>query len=262
MKKISKFILGFMGVTLLVSGCAKQVEKDVNVKDQSAYSNEQGKSENESKSKANLQMTSIDDLSNTFKSDEENWFVYNSSLNLKKQSAELKSTGVETAEAWYKYDRSFPYNSDFKISAKVKVPRAWESHSKKEAQVGVGLFIGKKGDGGKLVYESDLCVIANQVRFVQGQMVKNRKGGEPVKVDFKEVKEEEGTLSLIYDKDQKAISLFFNNELVGSQKIDKTGAVDWKMKDLDEFVVGIMGFSEKVEISSDYPSISSVEISK
>lgn len=188
----------------------------------------------------------------------EDWMSNESEIVFDGGKGILKSHGNEIAESWYRHEAVFPSSKDFKISAKVKVPEFWDKYSKKDAQVGIGIFVGKKGDGGKLVYESDLCVVANEIRFVQGQMIKNRKGGEPVEVDFKKVKSEAGTIEIKYDAKEKSLSLIFDGEIVGTQKIDSKGAVDWKMTSDDEFVLGVMGFSEWTDIKESFPSIEDI----
>lgn len=193
-------------------------------------------------------------------SDDDSWFKVNGDISFDASVGSLKTHDRATSEVWLKYLNTFDASKDFKVSAHVKVPRSWENHSDKNAQVGIGLFVGKDGDGGKLVYESDLCVIAKEMRFVQGQMVKNRKGEDPVEVGMIEVNEEEGVLSIVYSSDKQSLSLYFNDRLVDSQSISESGAVDWKMASGDKFVVGIMGFSENVIIDTDFPSIASITI--
>jgi len=208
---------------------------------------------------SNMCLNAVEDYSKAFKSNED-WSLRNAVMNFENNMGVLRSEDGRVQEAWYKYEKSFPINKDFEISAHIKVPKFWDYYNKKEAQVGIGLFVGKKGNGGKIVYECDLCVISKEMRFVQGQMIRNRKGEDPIVVEEKRLQDEHGIISIKYDSQNITLALYFNENLIGVQKIDETGEVDWKMTADDEFEAGIMGFAEGTGISSNFPTIQDVSI--
>jgi len=176
------------------------------------------------------------------------------------KSGQLSSTSENTSESWYIRDVELSSQKDFEISAHVSIDPYWRTMNKKNAQVGVGIFIAKKGDGGKLVFESDLCSIANDALFVQGQNIKNRLGGEPDDVVFKQVKDLSGLIKVSYHAKEKTFQLWFNDISMGQSKITSDGKVDWKMSKDDKFIVGIMGFSEHTSIKQNYPVIKDFKI--
>ncbi|MCH4886752.1 hypothetical protein EZV73_04190 [Acidaminobacter sp. JC074] len=210
--------------------------------------------------KENLEMKTIKDLSQQFTSDD-NWFEVGGHMEQVESIGYMKSDSEEIAEAWYKYNQTLSSSKDFIISAEVKVPKHWDKSGKADGQVGIGLFVGKRGDEGQLVFECDLCVINEGMRFVQGQMIKNRKGGEPVAVEMKEVNDESGVIEILYKADDNSLTLIFNDQVISTQKIDGNGPVNLEVAEGDEFVVGFMGFSEWIKIESDSPSLQSVTIS-
>lgn len=171
------------------------------------------------------------------------------------KDGEFSSTSDKTSEAWYIKDVSIKSTKDFEVSAKVSVPDYWNTLDKKNAQVGCGIFVGKKDNGGKLCFESDLCVIASEVKFVQGQNIKNRLSGDPDEVVFKEANSNVGIITVKYSADEKSFILYLNEELVGESKIGSDGKVDWNMADDDQFIVGIMGFSEHTNVTDNYPVV-------
>lgn len=249
MRKITYLITGIMTFILITSGCsAGRAGIEPLAKD----------TVNESKTA--IEAVGIDDLSKHF-STSESWGKEDGGfIKLSSNAGLMKSSTEDIAEAWYKYDKALPVDNDFIISAKVTVPKHWDNSGKKNGQVGVGIFVGKVGDGGKLVYECDLCTISKSERFVQGQMIKNRKGGEPVEVCWKTQDTESGIIEILYKAEEKTLSLIFNDEVIGTHKIDGTGAVNWNMTEDDSFIVGFMGFSEWVKIEKEYPRIEEVII--
>lgn len=65
----------------------------------------------------------------------------------------------------------------------------WNTNGGKDAQVGVGLFVGKpvlSGQSSK-VYETNMAAINGQMRFGQAQLVANRLGEDPINVQYIEL---------------------------------------------------------------------------
>jgi hypothetical protein len=262
MKKYRSIIIGMLAIVMIMTGCASN-NKEVTSEESEVTSSSKEVAimtiDQVKELRSDLKEIKINDLSSDLSSDDK-WFEEGGKMVFTKSEGKISTDSEEIAETWYKYKDTIPSDKDFIISAKVNVPKYWDTVKSKNGQVGVGIFLGKEGNGGKLVYEADLCTVANDQRFVQGQMIKNRLGGEPVEVDFKETDLETGKLEIIYKASEKTVSLVLADEVIGTQKIDQTGAVNWEMKEGDSFIVGIMGFSEWIKIESNSPSISEVTI--
>jgi hypothetical protein len=254
---MKQLIIGLLVMLLIITGCASG--KDISGGNKMNIPSVSVEQIEEVRSKLNSYQ--IKELSTSFVS-EGNWFEEGGKMIIDGEKAMMTSNEEGISEAWYKHKESLSAHSDFIVSGLVTIPKSWDTHTKKDGQVGLGIFVGKKDDEGKLVYEADLCTVAGGDRFVQGQMIKNRLGGDPLEVDYKDVDTIIGRLEIVYQRENKTFTLLLDNEIIGSQYIDSNGAVDWQMADNDEFVVGIMGFSEWVKIESDYPSIESVVIYK
>jgi hypothetical protein len=130
-----------------------------------------------------------------------------------------------------------------------------------EAQVGAGVFVGKVDPDQKsrTVYETNLAAIAHGERFVQGQLIKNRLGDDPIAVGFMKTDKETVRLTITWDSTNKQILFYTDDILVDAKHIDERGIDDWKM-DEDRFYVGVMGFAENTDITAHYPYIDNFEI--
>lgn len=201
----------------------------------------------------------MDNIGQVF-SKNNDWETRHSSIEFEMGVGSFTSTGFRNSEAWYLYDKTFKSTKDFTLSATVGVPKEWDTFDRNDAQVGIGLFVGKKGDHGHLVYECNLATVSKEIRFVQGQIIKNRRGEDPVAVDDIKVDSESGVLKIQYFSNQKKLALYFDEEEVGSEVIDKTGNVDWNMSETDEFIVGFMGFSELTDCQMAPPVISNIKL--
>lgn len=234
-------------IILLAVGCSNNSETDSKITTDKT---------NDNQDKSPLENVSVSKLKGFVQTD--TFFDREATINDK---GEYSAKGLQS-EAWYILNNFPDSNKDFEISATVSVPKYWETVSTKEAQVGTGIFIGKKGDGGKLCFECDLCIIANQVNFVQGQNITNRLTGDPDDVVFKEISDNKGTLTVKYSAKEQCFTLYFNNELVGKSAIDSKGKVNWKLEDDSKFYVGIMGFSENTTISEEFPTVTNFTLTQ
>ena len=165
--------------------------------------------------------------------------------------ASLTATGTGTSEAWKTWHEPMPYDRDWSIAVDVTVPRAWDSDPRPEAQVGAGPWLGRLDAEGKgrTVYEVNLATIANEIRFVQGQLIKNRLGEDPISVGMAIVADETVRLEISYKAVPPTISLTANGTLVDTKTIDGSGADDWAMTGDDVFYGGIMGFAENSDLT-------------
>ncbi len=182
--------------------------------------------------------------------------------------AELTANATDISqalEAWLTYKEQVPYNQSWEFSVDLKVPLAWNTASGNEPQVGIGIFVGKPEPSGqsKKVYECNLAVVANAQRFVQGQLIANRLGDDPIKVDRKVLSDSKETanMKLRYCAEDHTISLLLDNEIIGTQAIDASGRDDWGLSDSDVLDIGIMGFAENTVITQNPPSLDNFELS-
>ena len=173
----------------------------------------------------------------------------------------LKANGTHISETWKTYKDVLPSDQDWSISVDVTVPYFWDTMETEEAQVGAGVFVGKVDPDKKsrTVYETNLAAIANSFRFVQGQLIKNRLGDDPIAVGFMKTDKERATLKIAWDSQNQQILFFMDNILVDTKHIDEKGIDDWKMQN-DKFYVGVMGFAENTDITDHYPSVDNFEL--
>jgi hypothetical protein len=165
--------------------------------------------------------------------------------------ASLTATGTGTSEAWKTWHEPMPHDRDWSIAVDVTVPRAWDSDPRPEAQVGAGPWVGRlDADGkGRRVYEVNLATIANEIRFVQGQLIENRLGEDPIAVGMTIVSVESVRLEISYRAEPPTISLTADGVLVDTKTIDPSGFDDWAMTGDDVFQVGVMGFAENSDLT-------------
>lgn len=173
----------------------------------------------------------------------------------------LKASGTRISETWKTYMDTLPPDLDWSVSVDVTVPYYWNSMDKEEAQVGAGVFVGKvdPDEKSRTVYETNLAAIAHEVRFVQGQLIKNRLGDDPIAVGFIKTDRETANLKVEWDSRIKQIRFFMDGILVDAKHIDNKGIDDWKM-DEDKFYVGVMGFAENTDITGYFPYIDNFRI--
>ncbi len=166
-------------------------------------------------------------------------------------TASLTATGTGTSEAWKTWHQPMPHDRDWSIAVDVTVPRAWDSDPRPEAQVGAGPWVGRLDAEGKgrRVYEVNLATIANEIRFVQGQLIENRLGEDPIAVGMTIVSDETVRLEISYRAEPPTISLTVDDTLVDTKTIDTSGFDDWAMTGDDTFQVGIMGFAEHTDLT-------------
>ena len=166
-------------------------------------------------------------------------------------SASLSATGTHISEAWKTWHEALPYDRDWSIAVDVTVPLEWDSEPTPEAQVGAGPWLGRLDDEGKgrRVYEVNLATIANEFRFVQGQLIENRLGEDPIVVGMAIVADETVRLEISYRAQPPTITLTVDGKLVDSQTIDGSGFDDWGMTGDDVFYAGIMGFAENSDLT-------------
>jgi hypothetical protein len=177
-------------------------------------------------------------------------------------AASLTATGTRTSEAWKTWHEPLPHDRDWTISVDVTVPLAWDSEPTPEAQVGAGPWLGRLDHEGKgrRVYEVNLATIANQFRFVQGQLIENRLGEDPIAVGMAIAAEETVRLEISYRAEPPTISLTVDGTLVDSQTIDGSGFDDWAMTGDDVFYAGIMGFAENSDLTKNPVTLDNFEV--
>jgi len=173
----------------------------------------------------------------------------------------LKASGTHISETWKTYKDILPPDQDWSVSVDVTVPYYWDTMETEEAQVGAGVFVGKVDPDKKsrTVYETNLAAIANGIRFVQGQLIKNRLGDDPIAVGFMKTDKETANLKVSWDCQSQQIQFFMDDILVDVKYINEKGIHDWKMQN-DKFYVGVMGFAENTDITGHYPSVDNFEI--
>jgi hypothetical protein len=173
----------------------------------------------------------------------------------------LEASGTRISETWKTYANTLPPDQDWSVSVDVTVPHYWDNMEKEEAQVGAGVFVGKvdQDEKSRTVYETNLAAIAQEIRFVQGQLIKNRLGDDPIAVGFMKTDKETANLKIEWDSRMKQIRFFMDGILVDTKHIDKKGIDDWKM-DQDKFYVGVMGFAENTDITGHFPCVDNFKI--
>ncbi len=173
----------------------------------------------------------------------------------------LKASGTRISETWKTYTDTLPPDLDWSVMVDVTVPYYWDSMDTEEAQVGAGVFVGKVDSDKKsrTVYETNLAAIAHEVRFVQGQLIKNRLGDDPIAVGFMKTDRERVNLKVKWDSQNNQLQFFMDDILVDAKHIDEKGIDDWKM-DKDKFYVGVMGFAENTDITDHFPFVDNFKI--
>lgn len=173
----------------------------------------------------------------------------------------LKASGTRISETWKTYRDTLPPDQDWSVRVDVTVPVFWDTMDTEEAQVGAGVFVGKVDPDQKsrTVYETNLAAIAKGVRFVQGQLIKNRLGDDPIAVGFMKTDKETTTLKISWDSQDHQILFYMDEILVDAKHIDQRGIDDWTM-DGDKFYVGVMGFAENTDITEFFPFIDNFNI--
>ena len=113
---------------------------------------------------------------------------------------------------------------------------------------------------GRRVYEVNLASISNHFRFVQGQLIKNRLGEDPINVGAKRDTPAAMRLDLIYCAEDHTINLFADGEHIDTQPIDSRGMDNWNLSADDSFYVGIMGFAEWTDLQKDFVTVDNFEV--
>ena len=169
------------------------------------------------------------------------------------------AASAQALEAWKLYKLQMPYNKSWEISTKVNIPLYWNSHGGRNAQVGVGIFVGKPVKYGQSykVYECEMAVINGKMRFVQAQLIANRLDGDPIDVQYSRLNKsiEKATLTIKFCNSDKRLALFINNKIVGvGRRIDAKGLDNWYLSGSDLMDVGIVGFAENTTIKANQPT--------
>jgi hypothetical protein len=183
--------------------------------------------------------------------DHPGWASHEAMIVQAEGKASLSATGTHTSEAWKTWHEPLPHDQDWSIAVEVTVPLAWDTEPTPEAQVGAGPWLGRLDNEGKgrRVYEVNLATIANEFRFVQGQLIENRLGEDPIAVGMAIVADETVRLEISYKAKPPMISLSVDGKLVDTQTIDGSGFDDWAMSGEDVFYAGIMGFAENSDLT-------------
>lgn len=173
----------------------------------------------------------------------------------------LKAEGTHISETWKTYKDTLAPDQNWSMSVDVNVPYYWDNMDRQEAQVGAGVFVGKVDPDKKsrTVYETNLAAIAHGERFVQGQLIKNRLGDDPIAVGFMKTDRETVKLKISWDKDKHMIRFYMDEILVDAKHINAMGIDDWQMEG-DKFYVGVMGFAENTDITGYYPYIDNFKV--
>lgn len=187
------------------------------------------------------------------------------------QQAAITATGVHISEAWLAWHSPLSSKHSWMIEAHIKVPKAWDHDPVAEAQVGIGMFVGKamaaepaSTEGYKrqsaTVYEVNLATVAREIRFIQAQMINNRLGYDPDQTSAARTSLEELDLGILYCAPDQSLSVYYDAERLDTQAINQVGMVDWKLPKDAVFDVGIMGFAENSDLSHDAPTVSGFKI--
>jgi len=189
------------------------------------------------------------------------WASRKADFFLQEGAWKLRADGTHISETWKTYKDTLPPDLDWSISVDVTVPYYWDTVETEEAQVGAGVFVGKIDPNNKsrTVYETNLAAIAHGERFVQGQLIKNRLGDDPIAVGFMKTDRETVNLMITWDKDEHMIRFYMDEILVDAKHINAKGIDDWQMT-ADQFYVGVMGFAENTDITGYYPYIDNFKV--
>lgn len=185
--------------------------------------------------------------------------------------AEVTADGTRISEAWLAWHESLPASRSWRLSSHVTVPKAWDTGKSGEAQVGIGMFVGKSSaqDANSddayrrqspTVYEVNLATVTDDLRFIQAQMIGNRLGFDPDQTAAAVVDRESLTLDILYCAEDRTLSVYYDGIRLDTQAIDAIGRVDWHLEDGELLDVGIMGFAENTDLQSDAPSIGDFRI--
>ena len=185
--------------------------------------------------------------------------------------AELTATGTHISEAWLTWRESLAIERSWLITSHIEVPKAWDSVDTRDAQVGIGMFVGKSSPvfpassdlrrgQSPTVYEVNLATLAGTARFIQAQMIANRLGGDPEQTAVVETELENLELAILYCAEDRTLSVFYDGIRLDTQAIDVLGAVDWRLSDSAVFDVGIMGFAEHSDLRRHPPTVAKFRI--
>ena len=185
--------------------------------------------------------------------------------------AEVTADGTHISEAWLAWRDSLPSSRSWLLSSDITVPKAWDSGKSEEAQVGIGMFVGKSSAQdpdsedayrrqSPTVYEVNLATISEEVRFIQAQMIENRLGYDPDQTSAAIVDLESLTLDILYCAEDRTLSVYYDGIRLDTQAIDAVGMVDWKLEDGELLDVGIMGFAENTDLQEHAPSVGNFRI--
>lgn len=205
---------------------------------------------------------------NDYFSQSPRWESHSADIKIVNEKAQLTANSEDISnalEAWKLYKRQMPYDKSWEFSIDVEVPTYWNDNGGKEAQVGVGPFAGRPVESGQSpkVYECNLAAINGGPRYVQAQLIKNRLGGDPDDVQFRELSKSKVkvNLKIQYCATHNSLGFYIDNEQVGKSKaINKGGADDWNLTADDKIDVGIMGFAENTVINLETPTIDNVTV--
>ena len=185
--------------------------------------------------------------------------------------AEVTADGTYISEAWLAWHESLPSSRSWLLSSDITVPRAWDSGTSAEAQVGIGMFVGKSSAQepdsddayrrqSPTVYEVNLATISEEIRFIQAQMIENRLGFDPNQTAAAVVDLESLALEILYCAEDRTLSVYYDGTRLDTQAIDAVGRVDWKLEDGELLDVGIMGFAENTDLKTNAPSVGNFRI--
>lgn len=185
--------------------------------------------------------------------------------------AEVTADGTHISEAWLAWRDSLPSRRSWLLSSDITVPKAWDSGKSEEAQVGIGMFVGKSSAQdpdsedpyrrqSPTVYEVNLATISEVVRFIQAQMIENRLGYDPDQTSAAIIDLESLTLDILYCAEDRTLSVYYDGIHLDTQAIDAVGMVDWKLEDGEVLDVGIMGFAENTDLQEHAPSVGNFRI--
>ena len=181
--------------------------------------------------------------------------------------ARLSASGVGISEAWKVWHEPLPTDRSWSIAVIATVPSAWGStrtatDAPDDPQVGAGPWLGMLDPEGKgrRVYEVNLAAISGRVRFVQGQLIQNRLGEDPIHVGHIVDVPESVRLEVVFCAVDDTISLYCDGALVDSQPIDERGLDDWNLTDDDVLYAGVMGFAEWTDLEQDAVVLDDFEV--
>lgn len=190
------------------------------------------------------------------------WESENADITLVNNKGQLTASGntAQALEAWKLYKVQMPYNKSWEISVEINLPLYWNSNGGNQAQVGAGIFVGKPVNSGQSskVYECNVAAVNGGERFVQAQLIANRLGNDPIDVQRTVLSQstEISTLKIKFCSNDKMLMLFVDDVIVGrGRRIDASGLDNWGLSNSDLMDVGIMGFAENTNITSNQPTL-------